>query len=145
MKEPSCQVRADQYYDQFKNCKLSGLSINVDDQMGKILFVDDDRDILEFYKKIASEMNISCLTAMTFKQALEIMKQDSIRVITLDIEINGENGIEIAKKIRESHHDINIIFISGKIEQYRDEINMLGCKSLPKPFNIEKFMSFLSN
>ena len=112
----------------------------------KIAICDDELTSLQglslWLKNYASERNrpneISCFS--TGSELLEAMRSgESFSVIFMDIELDGENGVDIARTIRtETSRDIFIIFESGYPSYSIESIEVHPFRFLVKPINFEK-------
>ena len=67
---------------------------------GKILVVDDEPSVREFFQEAFNEAGYDVLLAEGGEQALDILKNDSANVIFLDLKLFGMNGIELCRQIR---------------------------------------------
>ncbi len=89
--------------------------------MLKIAICDDEKIVLDSILKIVqAEFDRAHIKTQiqTFSDGLELLnksRQDDFDMIFLDIELEGINGIDIAKKLRESAYDRLIIFITSFI------------------------------
>ena len=118
--------------------------------MANILVLDDSKDLLNMIKNIFQLHNYEVRTASTKSSLMahiEIFKPD---IILLDVLLDGINGREICRELKE-HDDtknIAIILLSGSHEQLR---NYKECKAddiLEKPFefeDVEKKVKMLLN
>ena len=70
----------------------------------RILFVDDDVDILEAAKDAIESYGYDVITAKSGEECLN--KIDKADIIFLDIKMPGMNGIEVLKEIRKKGRDI---------------------------------------
>jgi PAS domain S-box-containing protein len=69
-----------------------------------VLVIDDNEDVLEFFKNILGSFSMTCETASSGAEGLALLKAhsaDPFGIVFLDWKLPRENGIEIAKKIRE--------------------------------------------
>jgi CheY-like chemotaxis protein len=67
----------------------------------RILAVDDDRGILEYFREIASGKGFFCETALGGDAALELIeKNGSYGVYFIDWKMPGMDGIELCRRIR---------------------------------------------
>ena len=112
-----------------------------------VLIVDDDVqmiDIINLYLKKTANV----YSALSGFDALELLKQQSIDVILLDIEMPGMNGFETLEQIRkiESCSKIPVIFVTGHRDKYANlNTSVLGIdgyllKPVSKEILIEKIM-----
>jgi signal transduction histidine kinase/DNA-binding response OmpR family regulator/ABC-type amino acid transport substrate-binding protein len=68
----------------------------------RVLVVDDDRDILINFKKIANQLGVYCDTAESGEEALKLAEQNgSYNLYFADWKMPGIDGIELAIKLRE--------------------------------------------
>lgn len=86
----------------------------------KILFVDDEKDILEFMSFSLKKDGFKVLTADNGIHAIEIAKKEQPDLIVLDIMMPGIDGIELCKELRDIHSlkDTIIVFLTARGEDY---------------------------
>ncbi|GHV96072.1 hypothetical protein AGMMS50293_23920 [Spirochaetia bacterium] len=66
----------------------------------RILAVDDDREVLDFFKDMAGQLKISCDTADGGKAAIELIdKNGPYDIYFVDWKMPGMNGIELSDRI----------------------------------------------
>lgn len=78
----------------------------------KILVVDDDPDIRQLLVDYLSEAGYEVATADNADAARAELDGNPPRVVLLDIGLPGEDGLSLARFIRE-RHDVGIIMVSG--------------------------------
>lgn len=103
--------------------------------MYKIMVVDDEKNIVDMIREFMKINNIHVISAFNGREAIEKL-DDSIELIILDINMNGLDGLETCKIIR-NKTNIPIIFLSSKSSQY-DKILGLGIGGddyITKPFD----------
>lgn len=105
----------------------------------KILFLDDEKDIVEVLAKIFSMYGYMTFQARNSDQALEIFNREKPQICVFDIYLVDSrlDGIETFEEIRKDNKDTICIFFSRVTE---DDIvkraNTLGVFDfLVKPFN----------
>ena len=77
-----------------------------------ILVVDDDPQIREMLEEYLSDHGYSVSVAENGEQMRSRLEELVPKVVLLDIGLPGEDGLSLARFIRE-HHDIGIIMVSG--------------------------------
>ncbi|MDR2535489.1 MAG: response regulator [Treponema sp.] len=82
-----------------------------------ILVIDDSEDVLEYFKNILGSFSMTCETANSGAAGIGLLKagmtDHPYHIVFLDWRMPGENGIEIAKKIRSlAGSDIAIVLMS---------------------------------
>lgn len=78
----------------------------------RVLVVDDDPDVRDLLDDYLSEQGYTVLSADNAATARELLDEEPPRVVLLDIGLPGEDGLSLARHIRE-RLDIGIIMISG--------------------------------
>jgi len=66
----------------------------------RILVVDDDEIIREFFQAAFTDAGYEIVLAEDGEEALEIMKEHDIHVVFLDLKLFGMNGIDLCRQIR---------------------------------------------
>ncbi|WP_432665588.1 response regulator transcription factor [Wukongibacter baidiensis] len=103
--------------------------------MDKIMIVDDEKDIIYMIKDFTKIYDIQVIEAFSGEEALEKF-DETIKMLIIDINMDGMSGIELCKKIRESSN-VPIMFLTCKNSQ-RDIILGLGVGAddyITKPFD----------
>lgn len=80
--------------------------------MQQVLIVDDDPDIRELISDYLSGHGFEVAVADGAPAMRECVQQRVPDVVLLDIGLPGEDGLSLARYLRE-HHDIGIIMVSG--------------------------------
>ncbi len=107
----------------------------------KILVVDDDDVVLNFFKRLLKDGIYDVTVVKTGKDALEKIKEKDFDLAFLDVMLNDIKGIELSAEIQKIRPGLNIVLITGYIEERPEEtepahLNIKGC--LYKPFDIKK-------
>ena len=92
----------------------------------KILCVDDEPDMLEFYKEFFTEKGYMISTATNGLHALGMVVKNKYDMIITNINMPGINGIELLKSIRELEKKLIAIIVTGD-NRYTDEAKRYGC------------------
>ncbi len=66
----------------------------------KLLIVDDEVTVREFFKDFFGASGYQVLTAEGAENAIEILRDNEIDVIFLDLRLFGTNGLELGRQIR---------------------------------------------
>lgn len=105
----------------------------------EILVVDDEEVIRDLLDVHFSEQGYSVYCASSGEDALKILKEKTIEVIFLDLQLPGINGLEVCKKIRDDIPHACIFAITG----FTSVFDLLKCRAVgfddyfPKPFDVE--------
>jgi signal transduction histidine kinase/DNA-binding response OmpR family regulator/large-conductance mechanosensitive channel len=106
----------------------------------RILVVDDDKSIREYFEDIAERFGIRCDTAADGEDALDLIeRQGEYDLYFVDWKLPGMNGIELSKRIRERGTDsagkaVVIMISSTEWTVIEEDAKNAGVdKFLPKP------------
>jgi signal transduction histidine kinase len=101
----------------------------------KILFVDDEVDIVEAYVDILEELFVVTPINNPYDALIKI-EEESFDLIITDIKMPGMSGIEFAHAVRDKFPNMPIIFISGHASgELKDEIESFdNSLFVEKPF-----------
>ena len=81
----------------------------------KLLCVDDDPGIREFYAALFGSNNYEVISAAEGLQALKILnsQRDGIDAVISDYDMPGMTGPELAQKVKLLHPDLPVLIVSG--------------------------------
>ena len=78
-----------------------------------ILVVDDEKVVLEVFRKILEKKEYLVLTVNNGKAALEQVEEKRPNLVLLDLKMVGMNGIEVLRQIKRIDRNIEVIIITG--------------------------------
>jgi len=113
----------------------------------KLLFVEDEEDLIEIITDTLNKLNANFLTACNGEEALKIIDEnDDISVIITDINMPVMNGLDMIEELNKNKVDIPIIIMSAHTElDYLNKAKELGVSDyLLKPFDFIKFIELLT-
>ncbi|MBU1726439.1 MAG: response regulator [Candidatus Omnitrophica bacterium] len=96
--------------------------------MAKLLIVDDEMDVREFAANFFRKRNIDCITAANGDEAVNLVEKDNPNLILLDINMDGVDGIETLKNIKEKNKEAKVIMVTGRKPE--EEGAFAKCKEL---------------
>jgi DNA-binding NtrC family response regulator len=115
--------------------------------MSNILIIDDERAIRNSLKDILEYEEHQVQTAENGIIALELIKKETFNIIFCDIKMPEMDGIEVLKKIKETHYDIPVIMISGhgNIETAVESIKIGAFDYIEKPLDLNRILITIKN
>lgn len=102
-----------------------------------IVIVDDEASIRRLLRRALENESFNVLEAETGEELIRIIQSEAVDLVTLDLSLGKENGLEIAREIRKMT-DIGIIIVSGKGELIDTVVGLeIGADDyITKPFEI---------
>ena len=82
--------------------------------MAKLLIVDDEADVREFAANFFRRRKIEVTTASSGQEALNAIVALKPHLVLLDIKMDGMDGIETLRRLRQSDKDTKVIMVTGK-------------------------------
>lgn len=107
----------------------------------RILIVDDAEDIVDLLSILLIKNNFKIETAYSGKTLLDKLHSFIPDCILLDVNLNGENGRDICKQIKDSGNKAPIILMSANHELLTNHEECKACDVIEKPFIFEKVLS----
>ncbi|WP_100405750.1 response regulator [Bacillus solitudinis] len=107
--------------------------------MQKILVVDDQYGIRVLLSEILQKDGYQIFQAANGVQALNIVEKDKPDLVLLDMKIPGMDGLEILKRIKEKHAEIDVIMMTayGELNLINEAMQLGAITHFAKPFDID--------
>jgi len=104
-----------------------------------ILIVDDDMAIKESVEKYLKLLKYEVRTALNAEEALEILASFNVDIVLTDIMMQGMDGLELTRKIKESYNS-DVMVMTGYSAEYSYEKAVQAGASdfIFKPFRFEE-------
>lgn len=98
------------------------------------------RDLLQRYcEKIEADLGQDFKYEMFSSGEEVLVCDDRIEILLLDIEMSGENGIDIMRKIEKNDNIKNILFVSGYSQRVYDSFGLKTRGFICKPIEYSRF------
>ncbi|WP_027186695.1 response regulator [Desulfovibrio cuneatus] len=78
-----------------------------------ILLVDDEADYLELMKNRLEKRGFQVTTAESGLHALAAIEKEAFDVAVLDVKMTGMDGLEVLRRIKATHPEVEVILLSG--------------------------------
>jgi two-component system nitrogen regulation response regulator NtrX len=113
----------------------------------RILVVDDEQGIRAALKQLLEYENYECRTASSGSEALTAAEQWHPHLVFLDVKMEGMDGLETLKRLREREPGSVVVMISGHATiQNAVEATQLGAYDiLEKPLDTDRILVTLRN
>ena len=109
--------------------------------MLRLLIADDEmieRQVL--YKTLQKNLGDRCriFQAANGREALKIYEEEKIQIAILDIEMPGINGLAFAKRLKDLHPEVHIVFVTSFENYALDAFALHATGYLLKPVDAEE-------
>ena len=110
--------------------------------MKKLLIVDDSTDLLYPIQKLLSLYDFDVHTAKDGNSFINEFKSFSPEIVLIDVLLNGTDGREICKSLREDprNNDVTLILFSASPKHLKDYKEVGADGAIEKPFAITDFI-----
>lgn len=107
-----------------------------------IVIVDDDSDVRELIRACLEPEGYRVSEATSEAELLQILQREPVDLITLDLKLKHEDGLAIARSIRQ-RYNVPIIMITGKSEPLDRVVGLeLGADDyISKPFHVREVLA----
>ncbi len=107
-----------------------------------ILVVDDERKIRNLLRNVLEGEGFNVVEAETSSQVLDSIREFTPCLVTLDISLGAENGIEVARSIRH-FSQVPIIMVTGKDDVIDRVVGLeVGADDyITKPFHVREVIA----
>ena|ERR1700744_5007840 len=114
--------------------------------MKRILFVDDDVDLLLTVKALLGRKGFEVATTTSCKEALEILRAFQPDLILLDINVGDDDGRLVCRQIKEqaAYAHVPVILVSANDEALRTYRDYRADSVVKKPFDFSELVESLN-
>jgi signal transduction histidine kinase len=104
-----------------------------------LLIVDDERGPMESLRMIFKPF-YNVYTANGGPEALQLLEQQAIDVVTLDLKMPGMSGIEVMERIKSRDPDIEVVIVTGysSLETAIRGLRFRAFDYISKPFDVSE-------
>lgn len=112
---------------------------------GNILVVDDEFGPRESLRMILKPL-YNIYTADNGQKALEVIKSSPVDLVTLDLKMQGPQGIDVLREIKKINSDIEVIIVTGyaSLKSAIEGIRYGAFDYIQKPFNVAEILSTIN-
>lgn len=112
---------------------------------GKILIVDDEKNIRLTLSKCLNYIGMDVDEAINGEEALEKFVPDKYDIVILDLKMQGMDGMEVLKKIREEDVKTPVVIVTahGTVDVAVDAMKLGAADFLQKPFTPKEIQNMV--
>lgn len=106
----------------------------------KLLVVDDEGDVRNFFVNFFGRREIKVLAVSSAEEAIKMVVSERPKVMLLDIKLEGMDGIETLRRIRELDKQVKVIMVTGRDDdEAKQETKKLGAYGfIHKPIELDE-------
>src|ERR1700722_3111148 len=86
-----------------------------------ILLIDEEPAILKLLDMAISEHGFTVHSASSPEQAIEICKENSLRIVLADVDFLVEEGLQLLGSIKAVRPDVRICLMTANLPTYTDD------------------------
>src|SRR5580692_334464 len=113
----------------------------------KLLLVDDDKDLLEMYREILSQLpsHPEIFTSATGARALAMLESEPFTLLVTDLNMPKMDGLQVLSIVRRKFPELRTVVLTSVLdEQFRSRVYSLGVDLFwQKPAQNEEIKQFL--
>jgi CheY-like chemotaxis protein len=105
----------------------------------KVLLVDDEREFVQTLSERLQLRDMGSAVAYGGEEALSVVAEDEPEVMVLDLKMPGVDGLEVLRKVKREHPDVEVIVLTGHGSREVEKLctEMGACAYLEKPVDVE--------
>lgn len=112
----------------------------MDAQVRRLVVVADDDDAIRLLCRLNLELEgYRVEEAVSSQELARVTDAEEVALVILDIHLGAEDGLEVARGLRERRPEIPIAFLSGSVD-FGERARMLADASIRKPFTLEELI-----
>jgi DNA-binding response OmpR family regulator len=111
----------------------------MDARVHRLVVVADDDDAIRLLCRVNLELEgYRVAEAANSRELARVAEEEDVALVLLDIHLGSEDGIEVARVLRERHPGIAIAFLSGSVD-FGERSASVSDAAIRKPFTLEEF------
>ena len=118
-------------------------SQNNDQQtQGKILVVEDDKEVRDLMKELVARLGYAPLEAQNAKDALSHLEKERVDLMLLDLRMSGASGLDLLKVLNRREMQVPTIVVSAYVSPTTAKaLLQLGVRGIvAKPFKVDRVL-----
>jgi DNA-binding NtrC family response regulator len=111
----------------------------------RVLFVDDEEELVSTVVERLELRGIAATGVVSGEEALTRIEKQPFDVVVLDVRMPGLGGLEVIKRIKQSHPDLQVLLLSGHgaKEDATTGLRLGAFDYLQKPVDLEDLIAIL--
>ncbi len=120
--------------------------IELDNPKARILAVDDEKIVLDSFRKMLVLAGYSIDTVEKGSEVLGLIRKNDYDFVFTDLKMPGMDGVEVTKAVKHLRPDIDVIVITGyaSIDTAVETIKFGAMDYVQKPFTEDELLTFVN-
>ncbi len=108
----------------------------------RVLLVDDEEEFVTTLAERLSLRGMEAKVATSGEEAMRILESVPAHVMVLDVLLPGMGGLEVLRRIRAKHPQIQVILLTGRgsDQEAREGLSLGAVDYLIKPIQLEELI-----
>jgi DNA-binding NtrC family response regulator len=108
----------------------------------KLLMVDDEVEFLEPMEARLTRRQVSCTTAQSGTEAVELLKKERFDCAVVDVKMPGMDGLELLRRMRRDYPEMPVILLTGhaSVELGVQGMELGAFEYLMKPVELDELL-----
>jgi len=112
----------------------------MDGRVQRLVIVADDDAAIRLLCRVNLELEgYRVLEATGLEEISRIADEEEVALVLLDIHLGREDGIEVARVVRERRPEVPIAFLSGSVD-FSERSAAVSDAAIRKPFTLEELI-----
>ena len=103
-----------------------------------VLVADDDASLRLLCRVNLEYEGYRVLEASSAAEVEHVIDGEEVTLVLLDVHLGQDDGVAVARELREKRPEVRIAFFTGSASELPDEARRLVDGTLPKPFILEE-------
>ena len=103
-----------------------------------VLVADDDASLRLLCRVNLEYEGYRVLEASSAAELEHAIDAEEVALVLLDVHLGQDDGVAVARGLREKRPEVRIVFFTGSASELPDEARRLVDGTLPKPFILEE-------
>ena len=112
----------------------------------RLLYIDDEKDLLELADNFFSEENFIVDTCFDFRKALDLVKNNHYDIIITDEKMPSGSGVEFIRMLREENiYNGKVVLVTGNLRELSGDESEMIQDVLFKPICFQTLITKVQN
>src|SRR5262245_39262414 len=124
-------------------CSILPAAMDPATNLPHVLAVDDDPAIRELLSEYLADNDLRVSAVASGADCMAVLARDTVDLVVLDVRLQGEDGMQIARRLRETSATMPILMLTGRSEEADRVMGLeLGADDyLTKPFSSRELLA----